>query len=135
MNENKEISDYLNKKINIKNVACFNKVARLFNLEKTFCSFFESDFNDIVNHKKFLELDVGFLLKLLEKPNFASWFVTRPLSDGRKQIKFTYFETKEKIDTAVNKWVSYNIGERKKYKEVIFATISLFLVKIGEELL
>ena len=120
--------------MNIKNLACFNQIAKLFNLEKTFCSFFQSDFNDIVDHKKFLELDVGFLLKILQKPNFPFWYVTRTLSlSGRKIIRSTYPENKQKIVTAVNKWVNHNIGERKKYEEIINATIRQFLDKADTE--
>ena len=74
---------------------------------------FQSDFNDIVNHKKFLELDVSFLLKVLQQPNFQRWCVT---------------PTKN-IIIAVNKWVNNKFGERKKYRKVIKATIRQFLDK------
>ena len=121
--------------MNIKNLACFNQIAKLFNLEKTFCSFFQSDFNDIVDHKKFLELDVVFFLKLLQKPNFPRWYVTRPVirSNGSKMIKYAYYEITEKLDIAVNKWVNHNIEERQKYEEIINATIRQFLDKADTE--
>ena len=106
-------------------------IARLFNLEKPYSSLFKSDFNDIVKHRNFLELDVSFLLKVLQKPNFQIWYVTTtvPWSVGRRQIMYTYFENKKKIFIAVNNWVNNNIGERKKYWKVIIATVRQFLDK------
>ena len=128
MNKNKEINDYLSRNTNIENIAVLNQIAVLFNLEKTFCSFFQSDFNDMVNHKKFLELDVVLVLKVLQQPNFPGWYVipTVPRSVGRRQIMSTYLKKKTEIFMAVNKWVNHNIGERKKYKNVLLDTICQF---------
>ena len=114
-------------------MAIFNQIGRLFNLEKKFSFFFQSDFNDIVNHKKFLELDVSFLLKILQQPNFPRWYVTTTVSMSRsvdrRQIMSVYSNNTKKIIIAVNKWVNNNIGERKKYWKVIIATVRQFLDK------
>ena len=128
MNKNKEINDYLSRNTNIENIAVLNQIAVVFNLQKTFCSFFQSDFNDMVNHKKFLELDVVLVLKVLQQPNFPGWYVipTVPPSVGRRQIMSTYVKKKTEIFMAANKWVSHNIGERKKYGKVLLDTICQF---------
>ena len=44
-------SEKCKKETRIKNVACFDQVAIFLNLEKTFSSFFKSDFNKVVKKK------------------------------------------------------------------------------------
>ena len=135
MYENDEIKEYLNTNANIKNVACLNQIARFFNFEKTFLSFFQSDFNEIASHRKFLELEIALVLKILEKPSFSRWYVLCFLSkfDVKRQIMSTCHKNKRRIDIAVKKWINHNVGERKKYKKIIFATIRQFLAKKNKE--
>ena len=61
--ESKEISDYLNINTNIENVAISNRIAGIFNLEKS--SLFKSNFNEKVEHRKFQELYVVILQELI----------------------------------------------------------------------
>ena len=59
--KNEDLNDYLNKNTSIENITCFNQIATVFNLKKTFSSFYQSNFDDLVKHKKILELGVAII--------------------------------------------------------------------------
>ena len=130
LNKNEDIKDYLNKKTSIKNVACFNQIATHFNLKKTFCSFYQSNFDDIVVHKKrFLELDVVIFQKLIQKPFFPRWLLT-PEMTGNSSYKSLFETNKETTTNAISAWVNYRSEERKKYEKDLLEKISQFFREI-----
>ena len=129
MHKKKEINDYFNINTNIENIVILNQIARLFYLEKTFCSFFKSDFNDIVKHRKFLELDVILVQKILQKPCFVGCLLERnehKMYYIKSIVRFVFKQKKKELTKATTAWVNHNIGERQKYEEVLFATISQY---------
>ena len=129
LNKNEDIKDYLNKKTSIKNVACFNQIAKLFNLEKTFCSFYQSNFNDLVKHENFLESDVAIIQKLMQKPFFPRWHLKRGTTGNFTYICL-FWENKETATNAVSAWVNSNVKERKKYEEDLLQKNSQFFREI-----
>ena len=139
LNKNKEINDYLNRNTTIENVSCFNQIAKVFNYEKTFESFFESNVFKITKHKKFLELEYVFVVKLLHEPKIpkpqyvnSDAFVSKLWE--RNQFIGTIYDKENLID-AVNAWVNYNTEKRNKYEEVLMATINRHSwIKIGRGL-
>ena len=126
--KNKNINDYLNKKTSIENVACFNQIATLFNLEKDFGSFYQSNFDDLVKHKRFLELDVAIFQKLMQNPFFSRWHLTRKMT-GNFTYRRRFWKNEETARNAVRAWVNHNEEERKKYEEDLLEKSSQFLEK------
>ena len=109
--KNEKIEDYLNYKTNIENVACFNQIARIFNLETTFCSFFLSDFNNIVKHKMFKELDINLVQKLLRKPAISRWY-NLPRCNCGKRLHYYVKKHMMRLTDAAYIWIDHNILER-----------------------
>ena len=129
MNKNREINGYLNRNTNIENVAVLNQIAVLFNLEKKFCSFFQSDFNDLVKHRKFLELNVVLVKKILDKPNFTSCIVDcegHSIYYIKKAVRYVFMKRKKALTEATIAWMNHNIGERKRYEFVLLEKISQY---------
>ena len=96
-------------------------------MEKTFCSFFKSDFNDIVGHKKFLELDVVLIKEILQKPNFPSWYEKREGNMDIYSLIHCFSENRKTLTNATYAWIKHNIAKRKKYEKFLLATIDQFL--------
>ena len=124
--KNEDLNDYLNKNTSIENITCFNQIATLFNLEKDFCSFYQSNFDDLVENERFLELNVAIFQKLMEKPFFPRWLLTREMT-GNFTYKCLFWKNNETIKDAISVWVNCNEEERKNYEEDLLEKNSQFL--------
>ena len=118
LNNNKEINDYFNRNTTIENVSCFGQIAKVFHYEKTFESFFESSVFKITEHKKFLELEYAFVVKLLHEPKiqklqFVNSEFLKTFWKRKPFIGTTY--DKENLIDAVIAWVNHNTEKIKKY--------------------
>ena len=126
--KNEDLNDYLNKNTSIENITCFNQIATLFNLEKDFCSFYQSNFDDLVKHKRFLELDVAIIQNLMQNPFFPRWKLTREIT-SISTFRCLLNKNKESATKAITAWVNCDIEERKKYEKNLIEINSQFLEK------
>ena len=125
LRKNKQINNYLNTKTNINNISCFYQVATIFNLEKTFDSFFNSNLAYIVNNLKFLELEYVLVEKFLLMPRHKTTVIY--IDDCVEKQKFVDFMTEKKVLDAATSWLNHKSEERKKYKKVLLAKVQAAL--------
>ena len=142
LRNNRENSNYLNTKADIKNVSCFNQLATIFNLEKTFDSFFQSELNEIVNNVKFLELEYVLVEKLLTMPRhvYHIFFSKTGVLEIKKVVHckeggvevqtYVTYETKKKVLDAAEAWLNYKKDERKKHEKDLLAKVQAALVPV-----
>ena len=120
--KSKEINNYLNTKANINNISCFNQVATIFNLEKTFDSFFNSKLTTIVYNVNFLELEYNLVEKLLLMPRHEE-IVRCVTNDGIEFESFVDPRIKKQVSDAAEDWLDHKIEEREKHEKILFAKV------------
>ena len=128
-----ENNNYLNTKAVIKNVSCFNQVAKIFNLEKTFDSFFNSNVVYIVNNLKFYELEYVLVEKLLLFPRHAISSYHINLSTGIAQIEKTvHNDTKRQVLDAAKAWLDHKSDERKRHEKIMLTKVQAALEPVTQ---
>ena len=97
-------------------------------MDKTFRSFFRSDFNVIYKHEKFLELDVILVQKLLRKPRVTRLYDKKVCGCG-KRVYYSYILKERKLAQSVEIWINHDISIRKKYEKDMLTTIIIISYK------
>ena len=128
-----ENNNYLNTKAVIKNVSCFNQVAKIFNLEKNFDSFFNSNVVHIVNNLKFYELEYVLVEKLLLIPRHNITRLHIYLSTRSKQVKkIVQKDTKKQILDAAKSWLGHKSKERKIHEKCLLTKVQAALEPVTQ---
>ena len=107
-----KISDYIQDKINIKNVITLLQLAKLFKsaaLSKPALYYTESCFKLLFESKNFLELDYSIVAKLLASSELN-------------------IDTEIEVSIAADKWLSYNNEERSKFTKDLLLQVRLPLL-------
>ena len=123
LRNSEQINNYLNTKTNINNISCFYRVATIFNLEKTFDSFFNSNLAYIVNNLKFFELEYFLVEKLLVIPRHEATVICYRADGTVVKQKFVDFMTEWEVLDAANAWLDHKKDERKKHERVLLAKV------------
>ena len=125
---NEDVISYLNTKTNINNISFFNRFARIFNLERTFNSFFKSELSTIVKNEKFLELEYDLVKRFLLLPRHIEHnpFCFTTVDGIDLELDFD-IGCEERVLEAANAWLNHKTKERKNYKGVLLATLQAAL--------
>ena len=128
-----ENNNYLNTKAVIKNVSCFNQVAKIFNLEKTFDSFFNSNVVHVVNNLKFLELEYVLVEKLLLIPRhvITRLHISKRTLSSRVE-KVVRKDIKKQVFEAAKGWINHKSKERKKHEKIFLAKVQAALEPVTQ---
>ena len=144
--KSKENENYLNKNTDINKISCFKQVAGIFNLQKTFDSFYKSDLTSIVNNVKFLELEYVLVEKLLTMPRhvYHIFFSKTGVLEIKKVVHckeggvevqtYVTYETKKKVLDAAEAWLNYKKDERKKHEKDLLAKVQAALVPVFQRI-
>ena len=126
LRNSEQINNYLNTNTDINNISCFNQLAKVFVLKKTFDSFYNSRLASIVNNVKFLELEYALAKNLLKKPR-NKHLVILSRTECREVKTFVKWDTRKMILNAAKTWLGHKTKERIKYEKDLLAKVKAAL--------
>ena len=131
LHKSEENKNYLNTKTDINKISCFIQIATVFNLEKTFDSFFQSELNEIVNNLKFMELEYVLVKKLLLMPRHDKNVLHMDITTDSQKIEIIVKkDTKKQVLDATKAWLGHKSEERKKHEKCLLAKVQAALEPI-----